>query len=265
MVDGDTVEGTRYFVEVKVNDRTKPEDLLYGPELVDIPFPLTSEMDAIWVAMVEDITADESAAMEEFHRTYTEDEDNGVEHMSEEMCMDYDNNQKWLNDYGYHMIRHMESVVPAATDDPRMDHSFGPVHMHCRMYHHPETHKCLNEMVVPVYIRSVGKNNDDDDLYRYATGLYRGGRVHIPGEVLDWYRGKLRAGMKVPMGISYSPPEEGNHKPFRAKFGIDINLGNVPGTSGGGVLATELPKVHMNYAEAMVDHERKLEKMTNEE
>ena len=111
MVDGDTVEGTRYFVGV--NDPTKPEDLLYGPELVDI----TSEMDAIWVAMVEDITADESAAMEEFHRTYTEDEDNGVEHMSEEMCMDYDNNQRWLNDYGYHMIRHMESVVPAATDD----------------------------------------------------------------------------------------------------------------------------------------------------
>jgi len=251
MVYGDTVEGTRYFVEV--HDPTKPDDLLYGPELVDI----TSEMGAIWAAMVEDITADESAEMEEFHRAYTEDEDSGIVHISEEMEDYYENNQGWLNDNGYNMIRHMESVVPAATDDPRMNHSFGPVHMHCRMYHHPETHKCLNEMVVPVYIRSVGD--------RYATGLYRSGRVHIPGEVLDWYRGKLREGMKVPMSISYSPPEEGNHKPFRAKFGIDINLGNVRDTSGGGVLATELPKVHMNYVDALADHERKLEKMATEE
>ena len=236
-------DARRYYLEVI--DSTEPVDIHYGPDVEDI----TKEMMAVDAAISElenrDIVEAEEAAMEEFHRDYIEDEDSAIEHMDDEMYPDLDDDQGWLNAYGYFTRRHMERVVKASFLDPRMRGigDYGPVHAHCRMHFDPRTHKSTNEFVMVVYIRSIGD--------KYATAYCRWGPIHIPGKLVEWYGDRLEEGMKVPMGISYSPLEEGNHKPFRAKFGIDIW-----GHSGHGVLATsELPKVHMNYDDAVANHE----------
>ena len=228
MVDGFTLEDTRFYVEV--NDPTKPVELLYGPAILDITHEMWEVDEALPELDMGDIAADETAAMVAFHQDYIEEEDVDAiqEFISEEMDADYDNNQGWLNANGYYTLLHMYSVVKASSYDPRMKglEEYGPVHEHCRMYNHP-THGCTNEFVTVVYVRSIG--------HKYGTAYCRWGPIHVPGAILHWYRGYLKEGMKVPMVISYSPPEDENHKPFRAKIGIDINLGNVPRTSGSGI------------------------------
>lgn len=252
MVDGSTEEDTRFYVEV--NDPTKPVDLLYGPEIEDITHKMWMVDAALTRQEMGDIDTEEEVAMDEFHHNYTEVEEE--DYIDDEIDGDYDDKDGWLNADGHAMLTHMESVVSASSRDPRIKklEEYGPVHEHCRMYSHPETHRCLNGFVTVVYVRSIGYNNDGT--FRYGTAYCRWGPIHIPGKILEWYGNYLMEGMKVPMAISYSPPEEGNHKPFRAKFGIDIW-----GPRGGGVHATQPPVVHMDYAEAVANHLEATERM----